>query len=82
VKRKEKNMFFEDSERDQAKVLSLIGTKDEKEKFKREVLMRKKIVNLLIEGKFTIDESKTTLKLVSDYIDRKCNEITLDSFQE
>ena len=35
-------MFFEDSERDQAKVLSLIGTKDEKEKFKREVLMRKK----------------------------------------
>ena len=44
--------------------------------------MRKKIVNLLIEGKFTIDESKTTLKLVSDYIDRKCNEITLDSFQE
>lgn len=75
-------MFFEDSERDQAKVLSLIGTKDEKEKFKREVLMRKKIVNLLIEGKFTIDESKTTLKLVSDYIDRKCNEITLDSFQE
>ena len=75
-------MFFEDSERDQAKVLSLIGTKDEKEKFKREVLMRNKIVNLLIEGKFTIDESKTTLKLVSDYIDRKCNEITLDSFQE
>lgn len=75
-------MFFEDSERDQAKVLSLIGTKDEKEKFKREVLMYKKIVNLLIEGKFTIDESKTTLKLVSDYIDRKCNEITLDSFQE
>lgn len=75
-------MFFEDSERDQAKVLSLIGTKDEKEKFKREVSMRKKIVNLLIEGKFTIDESKTTLKLVSDYIDRKCNEITLDSFQE
>ena len=75
-------MFFEDSERDQAKVLSLIGTKNEKEKFKREVLMRKKIVNLLIEGKFTIDESKTTLKLVSDYIDRKCNEITLDSFQE
>ncbi len=75
-------MYFKDSEKDQATVVSLIGTSKEKEKFAREVSMRKKIVNLLIEGKFTIDESKTTLKLVSDYIDRKCNEITLDSFQE
>lgn len=72
-------MYFEDSEKEQAKVVSLVGTKKEKESFIREVSMRKKIVNLLVEEKFTIDESKITLKLVSDYIDRKCNEITIDS---
>lgn len=72
-------MYFEDSEKEQATVVSLVGTKKEKESFIREVSMRKKIVNLFVEEKFTIDESKMTLKLVSDYIDRKCNEITIDS---